>query len=47
LYNYDCGGNFVILENGLKDCSSCEVPHREGGYEYVVEFLKKINRGKT
>jgi len=40
LYNYDCGGNFTILKNGVKDCSSCTIPHEEGGYDYIVDFLK-------
>ena len=41
LYQYECGGKFKILDNGRKDCSNCELPHSDKGYEYVVEFLKK------
>jgi Zn-finger protein len=37
----DCGGNFVMLENGMKDCSNCEIPHSESGYDYVVKVLKR------
>lgn len=40
LYN-DCGGNYKILDNGLKDCSECELPHSYDGYDYIVEFLKR------
>ena len=41
LYPFDdCGGDFAILDNGLKDCSSCELPHSEDGYDKVVSFLK-------
>ena len=40
LYNYDCGGNFIILDNGLKDCSQCLLPHDENGYDYIMSFLK-------
>ena len=40
LYAYNCGGNYVILENGLKDCSKCMLPHLEEGYDYIVKFLK-------
>jgi Zn-finger protein len=37
----DCGGNFVYLENGIKDCSSCDIPHRKDfGYEYVQKKLR-------
>lgn len=42
LFNYDCGGNFIIFENGKKDCSGCILPHDENGYDYVVDFLKKV-----
>lgn len=36
-----CGGNFVYLENGVKDCSSCDIPHRKDfGYEYVQKKLR-------
>lgn len=39
LYNRtDCGGNYSILSNGLKDCSSCLLPHTN--YDYIVEKLK-------
>jgi len=42
LYPYDnCGGVYKILENGIKDCSDCRIPHEEEGYDYIVQFLKK------
>ncbi len=42
LYNYkDCGGNFVILDNGIKDCSNCNLPHSEKGYNYIIQKLIK------
>lgn len=25
----NCGGNFSILENGIKDCSKCMLPHNK------------------
>ncbi len=37
----DCGGNFTMLENGIKDCSNCLVPHGPGGHEYVVGKLRE------
>ncbi len=37
-----CGGNFVYMENGIKDCSNCLIPHSEGGYEYVLSRFQKI-----
>lgn len=43
-----CGGNFVYLENGVKDCSGCLRPHRRECYGdiqkqafAVVELVKK------
>lgn len=39
----DCGGNFVILENGVKDCSECLLPHRKENYKLILERLVKAN----
>jgi len=36
---FECGVNYIILENGLKDCSVCLKPHEE---EFIKEQLKKI-----
>ncbi|NCB63552.1 MAG: metal-binding protein [Clostridia bacterium] len=33
----DCGGNFTYLENGVKDCSKCLLPHRRESYGYITE----------
>lgn len=30
-----CGGNFTYLENGVKDCSGCKLPHSPCGYDYI------------
>ena len=38
---YDCGGQFRILSNGIKDCSECNLPHTEHGYDYIIEKLKE------
>ena len=35
----DCGGNYTILPNGLKDCSDCLKPHEE---EFVENQLLQI-----
>ena len=34
-----CGGNFTYLENGIKDCSNCLVPHRKENYEKIMEKM--------
>lgn len=36
-----CGGNFKILENGIKDCSECKIPHSAENYDYIIEKLYK------
>jgi Zn-finger protein len=37
--DFDCGGNYIIMENGLKDCSNCLKPHQK---EFVREQLMKL-----
>ena len=39
-----CGGNFTVLENGVKDCSGCTVPHKKENYGYITEQFEKIRR---
>ena len=47
-----CGGNFVYIDGGIKDCSACTIPHTEGGYERInskiraVSEMAKANRSK-
>ncbi len=40
----DCGGKYVYLENGVKDCSGCLLPHYDGGYEHIQSKFKDIVR---
>lgn len=37
----NCGGDFMYLENGIKSCENCMLPHSEEGYEYILTMLKK------
>lgn len=37
-----CGGNFTYLENGIKDCSSCLVPHRCENYDRIMEKMGAV-----
>lgn len=37
----DCGGNFTILPNGIKDCSMCLIPHYN--YDYIINKIIKNN----
>lgn len=38
----ECGGNFKILENGVKDCSGCAFPHRRENYGKVTAAFRRI-----
>lgn len=40
-----CGGNFRYTKNGVKDCSACTLPHRNGGYDYVTKKIREIKEG--
>ena len=40
----DCGGNFTILNNGLKDCSACTYPHEPENYDCIITKLALIGR---
>ena len=40
----ECGGNFVLLENGVKDCSGCTIPHRKENYGWITEHFQQILR---
>lgn len=31
-----CGGNYHYMDNGIKDCSKCMVPHRRKNYGYIM-----------
>ena len=37
-----CGGNFVYLASGIKDCSNCLVPHGRGSYSHIAAEFHKI-----
>lgn len=37
-----CGGNFRYLENGVKDCSDCLLPHGRGSYSYVISKFPEL-----
>ena len=42
LYFTQCGGNFEILDNGVKDCSNCLIPHQgEEGYAWMLNRIRE------
>jgi len=36
----DCGGTFYYLDDRLKDCSACAIPHRREVYGQMMERLR-------
>jgi len=39
----ECGGDYIILDSGIKDCSHCIKNHID--YDWVVDKLRKANEG--
>lgn len=37
-----CGGSFCYTDKGIKDCGNCLIPHKEGGYEHIMERLGDV-----
>ncbi len=37
-----CGGNYAYLENGIKDCSNCLVPHKKYSYDYIISKFDEL-----
>lgn len=37
-----CGGHFHYLENGVKDCSQCGLPHQRDGYNHIQNYKEQI-----
>ena len=36
----ECGGKFVYLSDGVKDCSVCTLPHvKDAGYEHIKKKI--------
>ena len=43
LYSMDnCGGNFIMNKEGLKDCSNCLLPHNKNNYDYIMSKFQDI-----
>lgn len=39
-----CGGNFRYMENGVKDCSECTLPHGQNSHDYVMGKINQVIR---
>lgn len=38
----ECGGSPTFLENGVKDCTNCTLPHNPDNYGYVTGQFERI-----
>ncbi len=38
----NCGGNFKYMENGVKDCTNCLLPHKPENYDYIMKKYPEI-----
>jgi Zn-finger protein len=36
----DCGGNYSLTDNGIKDCSNCLIPHKANNYDAIISKIK-------
>lgn len=47
LLGKDCGGNFTYIDNCIKDCSLCTLPHvKDLGFDFVVNKINDMNKNK-
>ena len=37
----NCGGDYTVTDEGMKDCSKCIYPHLSENYKEVVKKVKK------
>lgn len=37
-----CGGDFVYLESGIKDCTHCMFPHKRENYDAINARYREI-----
>lgn len=40
----DCGGNYRILDNGVKDCSNCVYPHIRKNDAEIQELMTLVGK---
>lgn len=41
LLGTECGGQYRILDSGVKDCSHCLFPHQPENYDKVVQKVQQ------
>lgn len=46
-YLEDCGGNYSYID-GIRNCSSCLIPHEPEGYHYIMKrIIAENNKRKS
>jgi Zn-finger protein len=35
----NCGGNYTYMENGIKNCKNCDIPHKRENYDQILKKL--------
>lgn len=40
----DCGGNFSLTSEGVKDCTACTIPHHRDHYDDILLRLSEALR---
>lgn len=45
LKHTNCGGNYIVLDNGWKDCSNCLIPRYN--YDYIINKLIELHEHKN
>ncbi|EGT4012983.1 metal-binding protein [Clostridioides difficile] len=38
----NCGGNFKYTDKGIKDCSSCILPHKKDNYNFIMSKFQDL-----
>lgn len=39
----ECNGNFKYLDNGIKSCMECNIPHiKDVGYDFVMKRMDRV-----
>ena len=38
----NCGGNFKYTDKGIKNCSSCILPHKKDNYNYIMSKFQDL-----
>lgn len=38
----ECGGNYIIVGDNIKDCSNCVLPHQKCNYQHVMKKASEL-----